>query len=369
MKKVIHICNGYLDTKLYSELINRLESRDIINYIYIFCNKNKNILYKNLGKNIIIDKSFNYVERIIYWYKQRKIFKRFYEKFKNEEIDLIHAHTVFSNGDIAYRIKKKNKIPYVVAVRNTDINLFFKYIFFLRRHGINILKNADKVIFLSSAYKEEFFKRYVKKELREELEKKIHILPNGIDDFWLKNKNLNKKNLGKKIRLIQVGDINKNKNIVTTIKVCKELIKKGFDIELKIIGRLYLSPKVLEENFIKYISFCRKEELLRYYRESDIFILPSKYETFGLVYAEALSQGLPIIYTRGQGFDRQIPDGEVGYSIIYNDVDEIVKKIEKIIKNYEYYSSNIERYLEKFSWGKISEEYIKIYNELGKVKK
>lgn len=40
--------------------------------------------------------------------------------------------------------------------------------------------------------------------------------------------------------------------------------------------------------------------------------MPSHKETFGLVYAEAMSQGLPIIYTKNQGFDGQFPDGYVG---------------------------------------------------------
>ena len=178
------------------------------------------------------------------------------------------------------------------------------------------------------------------------------------------DKRTDNQNLKKKIKIIQVGNIDKNKNIVTTIKVCKKLIRKGYEIELKVIGRLYLNSKVLEENFIKYIPFCRKEELLEYYRNSDIFLLPSKYETFGLVYAEALSQGLPIIYTRGQGFDGQIPDGEVGYSVTYNDVNEIVEKIERILMNYEYYSINTKKYLEKFNWEKISNSYIEIYEEI-----
>ena len=111
----------------------------------------------------------------------------------------------------------------------------------------------------------------IRKE-KENLKKKVIILPNGIDNFWIKNQRIYNQNLRKKIRIIQVGNIDKNKNIVTTIKVCKKLIRKGYDIELKVIGRLYLSSKVLEENFIKYIPFCRKDELLEYYRNSDIFL-------------------------------------------------------------------------------------------------
>ena len=50
-------------------------------------------------------------------------------------------------------------------------------------------------------------------------------------------------------------------------------------------------------------------------------------ETFGLVYAEAMSQGLPIIYTKGQGFDEQFDEGKVGYHADCFNIEEIVKRI------------------------------------------
>lgn len=44
-----------------------------------------------------------------------------------------------------------------------------------------------------------------------------------------------------------------------------------------------------------------KTKIIDVYRDSDIFVMPSKFETFGLVYVEALTQGLHLIYTKGQG--------------------------------------------------------------------
>lgn len=52
--------------------------------------------------------------------------------------------------------------------------------------------------------------------------------------------------------------------------------------------------------------FCAdlwKKQLREAFSISDIFVMPSKPETFGLVYVEALSQGLPILYAKGEGFD------------------------------------------------------------------
>ena len=79
-----------------------------------------------------------------------------------------------------------------------------------------------------------------------------------------------------------------------------------------------------------------------------IFILPSIHETFGLVYAEALSQGLPIIYTRGQGFDGHFEEGEVGYSVDCYDYEEISNKVLEIITKYETISSKAVNGVQKF---------------------
>ena len=55
--------------------------------------------------------------------------------------------------------------------------------------------------------------------------------------------------------------------------------------------------------------------------------MPSFPETFGLVYVEAMSQGLPIIYTKGQGIDGYFEDGKVGYPVNTKDSNDIVKKL------------------------------------------
>ncbi|GAF71811.1 unnamed protein product, partial [marine sediment metagenome] len=97
------------------------------------------------------------------------------------------------------------------------------------------------------------------------------------------------------------------------------------------------------------------------YRESDIFIMPSQKETFGLVYGEAMSQGLPIIYSKGQGIDGYFKEGKVGYSVNPNDTNDIIKKIELILENYHNISKNCHDMVEKFSWENIARTYHNIY--------
>lgn len=168
-----------------------------------------------------------------------------------------------------------------------------------------------------------------------------------------------------KIRIIYVGVINPNKNIEATIEACKILIELGYEVGYTIVGKI-LERKyydlIKQYPFIRYIPHCKKEELINYYRDADIFVMPSKHETFGLVYVEAMTQGLPVIYTRGQGFDGQFNEGEVGYSVEYDSAKEIADRIVKILNEYESISNQCLINNDRFDWEKISRKYMCIYN-------
>jgi glycosyltransferase len=360
--KIFQICNGYFDTKLYKELFDRLDIRGCINKIFVFTWNKSNLSKKNDDKKIIVT-YFSKILRLFFYLKQKKVLKSLLSVETKFDYDIIHAHTLFSNGDIALKLKMKYGIPYIVAIRNTDINVFFKYFFFLRKYGLKIMENADKIIFLSPSYKKECLENYVSIEKREEIERKVAIIPNGINKFWIEN-SVTLKKRHKEIRLIYVGSIDKNKNVITTISACKKLLSQGYEVKFTVVGDIEIKIDELNEKFIQHIPYSPKEEIRKYFEESDIFIMPSEYETFGLVYAEALSQGLPVIYTRGQGFDGQIPDGEVGYSVRYDDVDEITEKIILIYDNYNTYSAKIKNYIHKFDWENITDNYKMIYENI-----
>ena len=127
--------------------------------------------------------------------------------------------------------------------------------------------------------------------------------PNGIDDFWHNNKfNERTPPEAKTAKIIYVGQVNKNKNIKTTIAACNILAEKGYKVNFTVMGNIVNARyhRLLEQtHFLKHIPYCSKEELIKHYRDSDIFVMPSKRETFGLVYAEAMSQALPIVFSRG----------------------------------------------------------------------
>src|SRR5699024_10936915 len=131
----------------------------------------------------------------------------------------------------------------------------------------------------------------------------------------------------------QVALINKTKNQTTTMEATNILRKKSLKVQLNLVGEITdkkVFNKLKEKSFVKYLGRANKERLKQIYRENDIFVMPSLQETFGLVYAEAMSQGLPIVYSKGQGFDGQFDEGLVGYKVDKLKPKDIADKIKLI---------------------------------------
>lgn len=105
------------------------------------------------------------------------------------------------------------------------------------------------------------------------------------------------------------------------------------------------------------------EELRDFYRTSDIFAMPSFTETFGLVYIEALSQGLPIVYTQNEGIDGVFKDHSIGIATNPTNPNDIAKDIISIINNFNAYANEVKRIsLEPFMWNCIASRYSNIYH-------
>ncbi|NLZ34052.1 MAG: glycosyltransferase family 4 protein, partial [Clostridiales bacterium] len=301
--KVLQICSFYAINKLYRNLFEDLNNIDIESDIYIPCkpklipnNIRNNEFYSSEYKNgdNIFEKIFNIFSQYEYYSKNNKIYSNMKEKINFKNYNFIHAHSLFENGYLAYKAKLEFGIDYIVAVRNTDVNGYFKRAIHLRKIGIEIMKNAKKVIFISPSYRELVLKKYVKKEEVSLLKNKCEVIPNGIDPFWF-NSMVNKPRRienNSEIKLIQACRIDNNKNLETSIKICKELRRSGINCYLSIVGdgpnKNNLIKKYGSLNYVKFYDKQAKEELSELYDNNHIFIMPSKYETFGLVYVEAM---------------------------------------------------------------------------------
>lgn len=366
--KVLHINSYYSCNSFYKNLYEKQKEIGLDIDVYVPVPDTYNTGNLNVGEYTTISKNHGKYDRVIFPIKHGKIFNDIVKSYDISKFSLLHAHSLFSNGYIAFKLKKQFNIPFIVTVRNTDVNVFFKYMVYLRRLGIEILEEADKVIFLSKAYRSFTIEECIPNKLKKDVFNKSEIIPNGIDNFWLQNRGIPKTLAGqKKINLLTVGVICRNKNQLTTIKAVRMLQKEGYEIKYTVVGKIkdkkvYRQIKGLP--YVQYIPHTSKEELLNIYRENDIFVMPSITESFGLVYAEAMSQGLPLIYTRGQGFDGQFKEGEAGYSVNSLDVDEIAKKIVDIITDYDEISKRNIKLVDRFNWTEIALKYNEIYRNI-----
>ena len=366
-QKVLQICSYYVGSHLYQNLFDAVERQGLKEDIYVFTHKG-NAVGKPKAINVYLCHCYNKWERYIFSLKHKRVVDDAISRFNFEDYYLSHAHSLFSNGYVAHQINRMYGLPYVVAVRNTDINLFFQKMIHLRPLGLRIMLNAEKIIFISKPYKEETIRRFIPSKHREYIAGKSIVIPNGVDSFWHQNKiQLGKERDPGVVKLLHVGNIDRNKNVETTINACKILISQGLNINFTVVGKIKnqkLKTLISHYPFIRHIPFCTKENLINHYRKAHILVMPSKNETFGLVYAEAMTQSLPVIYTRGQGFDGQFKEGEVGYSVNYNSPNEIAQRIKDILVNYNAISSMALTKSYKFDWDLIAGDYLEIYKKL-----
>lgn len=361
--------NSYsIGSSIYKNFYKKLDDKNINQTIYVpvqhDSDKGNNFVELENGK-FIYKNTFNSLDRILYFTKIIKSYNSLKNNLDIKKNDITHAHSLFVNGGIANKLYKEHNINFITAVRNTDLNLFFEKMIHLRKIGLEILINASKIVFISPAYKKRLLDNYIPIELKSEIDKKSIVIANGINDYWFDNLNLDKKKNNNSIRLIYAGRIDKNKNILNICKAVQNLNEHGYNANLKIIGKgpekENVDKYISDFNYIQLLDYMSKEELINNYRKSDIFIMPSYNETFGLVYIEAMSQGLPIIYTKNEGVDGYFEEGSVGYSVNPDNINDMINKIELILKNYNQISKNAVQESQEFSWNKVSDQYIDIY--------
>jgi len=370
--KVLHININYISSKLHQIMISKLNERNIDNIVFnaVYDTKTQEMTHED---NVFVCRCFNYRDRYLYLLKQNKIFRALVNNINVNTIDFIHTYTIFSDGYSAYKLNKKYGMPYITTVRDTDLYGFLKYKPYLIVLAIKIMSKAKAVIFLSEPYKRYLLNKIRSKKIRDTIENKSIVLKNGIDDYWLENAYVNKKiadvsnrinNRG--LKIICVARIVPQKNILMLQKAIDILNGNGWKVELTVIGRNddnLLLEEIKRHKYTRYLQPMPKEELIRYYRSADVFALVSHRETFGLVYAEAMSQGLPVIYTKGQGFDGRYEEGEVGYAVSDNDPSEIANALMLITTRYEEIFNNCVEKAKEFDWDAVCDIYVTLYQK------
>ena len=183
-------------------------------------------------------------------------------------------------------------------------------------------------------------------------------------------KNLNKKNLRKKLNLknkkivIFVGKLIDRKNPHDFLKLAHKF-QNNKRIHFLIIGSGELNfycKNFINSHKLKNISmlgFLNQKKIREVYSISDLLILTSKYETWGLVVNEAMASGVPVIATKESGATKDlIESGVTGYSYNCGNIKELFSHFNKIILNIKKLKTmkkNVKKKIKKFT----SDETIK----------
>ena len=271
--------------------------------------------------------------------------------------DLVHAHAALWAGVIASFLP----VPYVLTEHWTGYAQGL-----VRPWQVPLIKRAfwkaRARLAVSTALAEDL-RRYVGP-----LE--VQVLPNVVDtDFFVPPST---RPSYPPLRLVSVALLNRVKRLDTVIRALGFLVKWGMDVVLDLGGdgpekqtleKLAYELGVGER--VRFLGHLSPEDVRRALHSAHMFVLTSEYETFGVVYAEALSCGLPVVATeRGGPRDFVVP--EVGRLVPPGDVVALANAIANIWNNYDHYRpSSLHAYVERlFSERTIARRLIDIYEQV-----
>jgi glycosyltransferase involved in cell wall biosynthesis len=196
---------------------------------------------------------------------------------------------------------------------------------------------------------------------------KIHTIPYGANlSRFYPSENIRQ---DKTFRVIMVAQLNPRKGHKYLLEAWKRL--KLPDAELVLIGAMRPEmEQVLKpyKGLYTYKGVVPNHELIKYFHESDLFVMPSIEEGCSVAPLEAMACGLPVIISENTGADAYFKDGEHGYIVPIRNIDILSEKILFLYNNPELRRQisikNIAATREDLSWSKYSERLINLYNEL-----
>lgn len=365
---ILHLANDFSGSRVYNQLVQAIDQRGMQQTIFTTVRsedeRGKNAVDFTIeGSTIHYSDNWRPWHRAFFRLKTRSNYKHLLRLVDPKTITHVHAHTLFSDGVLALKLKRDYGIPYTVTIRNADINVFMRFMVHTWEIGKSVIRNADKVICISPAH----IKRVQQwRACPPDFRDKVINIPNGINSYWLNHLSctINSHQAGTPWHLLYLGNFTSNKNIPRLMEAVLKLKENGYNLQLHLIGGNGNDTKQIEaiamghpEVFHLHGVVQDKEKIRAIMQQCHIFTMPSLTETFGLVYVEALSQGLPILYTEGEGVDGFF-SSSYGEKCNPKDIQDISSKIDVMLIHYEKYLID-ERYLcEHFNWDNIATSYL-----------
>ncbi len=253
------------------------------------------------------------------------------------KIELLHVHYAIPHAYAGYMAKQMLKsegiyIPMVTTLHGTDITLVGNHPGYKPAVTFSINK-SDVVTSVSQSLKDETLSKF-------KIKKEIHVIPNFIELDKIRNEH--------QISCRRSSMAKKEERIITHIsnfrrvKRIPDIIKIFFKIQQKIPAKLMMvgdgpekekAEQLCEELGIsdKVIFFGNSNEIDQILSYSDLFLLPSETESFGLAALEAMAWSVPVISSNSGGLPEVNFDGESGYLSNVGDVENMAENALKIL--------------------------------------
>lgn len=290
---------------------------------------------------------------------------------KYEKLDLLHVHYAIPHASAAYMAKQILKsqgidIPVVTTLHGTDITLVGKDKSFEPVVTFSI-NQSDAVTAVSEDLKKDTYEHFP-------VTKDIEVIPNFID--LLKFKKQRKDHFKKAIcpnnenLIVHVSNFRQVKRVDLVVKIFHE-IRKRKPAKLLMVGdgpeRKSMEDLCRELKICEHVRFLGKlnavEEVLSI---SDLFLMPSEKESFGLAALEAMACEVPVVSSNAGGIPELNIDGETGFVCDINNLDDMVEKSLYILdeNNLATFRKNAYKRAQIFDIDIIVPKYLALYERL-----
>jgi phosphatidyl-myo-inositol dimannoside synthase len=287
---------------------------------------------------------------------------------KQRRYDFCFAMSALPAGAAALILMQVYRLPYMVWVSGPDIPGFerrYKNIYPLLVPLIRaVWRSAQPVI---AKCNEEV-------EMIHAIDKKlsIRVIPNGVDSEGYIQADIRANS--DRLKVISVARLIERKGQHHIIQAVKRLKDQGIIVQVSFLGAgdsleelMKLSTGLAVDDCVRFVGYVPREELPRYYAESDLFVLSSFNEGMSLAALEAMAAGLPLLLTRTGGTDMMLIEGNNGFSYEWGDVDRLAALMGKLAKDRDLLKrmgSASRTMVEKFSWSVIAGEFLNLFSTL-----
>ncbi len=278
--------------------------------------------------------------------------------------DLIHAHCAYPDGLAAVHYGERLGAPAVITVHGHDIRDLGGSTSPWRKLVVEALDRAALVI----ANGPDLYERM--RELGISTHK-MEIIPNGVD-CEVFDSDFRRRPGERGWHLLYVGRFTEQKGVGVLLQAMAILRQKRDDVRLTLIGGgektgraavFYRQTEALGlRDCVEFFDELPWSQIPRYMNAADVFVLPSFYESFGLVLVEAMACGLPLVATRCGGPNNLVEQG-TGLLVGVDDAEDLARGVEEVLKTYSHYDRRAirRRAREKYDYRQVAARIYRVY--------